>query len=144
MARSDDAQHDLDDLGALLRVQRKRAGLTGVEAARRAGFTQSKLSKIENNLLLPSVEDVRRLAAGLGMAPAAAAQALKLIQRLQHDRAGQRGVLRRGVFTEHAILLAEFGAAGHVAAADPAVVPDWLRTLDYLLASTGTRSDGAA
>ncbi|WP_411711526.1 helix-turn-helix domain-containing protein [Lentzea atacamensis] len=38
---SDDAQHDLDDLGALLRTHRKRAGLTGVEAARRAGFTRS-------------------------------------------------------------------------------------------------------
>lgn len=141
MARSDDAQHDLDDLGALLRAQRKRAGLTGVEAARRAGFTQSKLSKVENNILLPSVDDVRHLTAGLGMGPEAAAQALELIERLQADRTGQRGVLRRGTFSEHAVLLAEFGAAGHVVAADPAVVPDWLRTFDYLLAAAGTLSE---
>lgn len=141
MARSDDAQHDLNDLGALIRAHRKRAKLTGSEAARRAGFTQSKLSKIENGLLLPSPDDVRRLAAGLGMAPNAAAEALALIERLWDDRAGQRGVLRRGAVAEHAALLAGFNATGHVVAADPTVVPDWLRTPGYLLAAAGPQSE---
>ncbi|MGW4215246.1 Scr1 family TA system antitoxin-like transcriptional regulator [Lentzea sp. NPDC004789] len=141
MARSDDAQHDLDDLGALLRTHRKRARLTGSEAARRAGFTQSKLSKVENGILLPSPDDVRRLAAGLGMDPDATAQALDLIERLWNDRAGQRGVLRRNASTEHAALLTKFSAAGHVVAADPAVMPDWLRTHDYVMAAAGSRSE---
>ncbi|GGU51164.1 Scr1 family TA system antitoxin-like transcriptional regulator [Lentzea flava] len=141
MARSDDAQHDLDDLGALLRTQRKRAGLTGVEAARRAGFTQSKLSRIETGLLLPSPDDVRRLAAGLGMEADASARALELIDRLQDEHAARRVVLRRGVITEHTALLAKFGNAGYVVAADPVVVPDWLRTRDYLLAAAGPLSE---
>lgn len=141
MARSDDAQHDLDDLGALIRTHRKKAQLTGVEAARRAGFTQSKLSKIENGLLLPGVDDVRRLAAGLAMDQDATAQALELIDRLQDDHAPCRIVLRRGALTEHAALLARFEGAGYVVAADPAVVPDWLRTRDYLLAAAGPLSE---
>lgn len=141
MARSDDAQHDLDALGALIRTHRKKAGLTGSEAAGRAGFTQSKLSKIENGILLPSPDDVRRLAAGMDMDPDATAHALELVARLQDDVAAQRLVLRRGALTEHAALLTEFGTAGHVVAADPAVVPDWLRTRDYLLAAAGPLSE---
>lgn len=141
MARSDDAQHDLDALGALIRTHRKKAGLTGSEAAGRAGFTQSKMSKIENGVLLPSPDDVRRLAAGMDMDPDATALALELVERLQDDVAAQRLVLRRGALTEHAALLTEFGTAGHVVAADPAVVPDWLRTRDYLLAAAGPLSE---
>ncbi|MEV6718048.1 Scr1 family TA system antitoxin-like transcriptional regulator [Lentzea sp. NPDC051208] len=139
MARSDDAQHDLDDLGVLLRVHRKKARLTGTEAARRAGFTQSKLSKIENGVLLPSPEDVRRLTTALGMDSGTAAHALELIDRLQDDSAARRIVVRRGALTEHTALLAKF--SDYVVAADPAVVPDWLRTREYLLAAAGPLSE---
>jgi transcriptional regulator with XRE-family HTH domain len=141
MARSDDAQHDLDALGALIRTHRKRTQLTGTEAARRAGFTQSKLSKIENGVLLPSPDDVRRLAAGMDMDPDATALALELVERLQDDHMARRIGLRRGAVTAHAALLAKFGDAGCVVAADPAVVPDWLRTRDYLLAAAGPLSE---
>jgi transcriptional regulator with XRE-family HTH domain len=118
MARSDDAQQDLDELGAQLRGYRMLAKVTGAEAARRAGFTQSKLSKIENGVLLPSLDDVQQLIAGLGTDPSSAEQALRLIRSLHDDPYTHRMVLRRGVVAEHA------------------VVPDWLRTRDYLLAAT--------
>ncbi|KOV84020.1 Scr1 family TA system antitoxin-like transcriptional regulator [Nocardia sp. NRRL S-836] len=137
MARSDDAHQDLAELGALLRQHRKRAQLTGTEAARRAGFTQSKLSKIENGLLLPGADDVRRLATGFAMDPASTGHALELVRRLHIEQAADRIVLRRGVVTEHTALLAKLGRNGRVVAADPAVVPDWLRTPAYLLALTG-------
>ncbi|GAA3669299.1 hypothetical protein GCM10022267_64980 [Lentzea roselyniae] len=138
---SDDAQHDLDDLGTLLRTHRKRAGLTGVEAARRAGFTRSRLSKVENGILLPSWEDVRRLTTALGMDSAATGEAVELAHRLEIGQPGRRIVLRRGSLTEHTTLLARLGPTGSVVAAGPAVVPDWLRTRDYLLAS-GPLCDG--
>lgn len=141
MARSDDAQHDLNELGALIRTHRKRAQLTGAEAARRAGFTQSKMSKIENGILLPGPDDVRRLTTALGVDPAAAGEALELARRLEIDQSARRIVLRRGSLTEHAALLARFGTTGRVVAADPAVVPDWLRTRDYLLAVVGPLSE---
>ncbi|SDM26976.1 Helix-turn-helix domain-containing protein [Lentzea albidocapillata subsp. violacea] len=136
MARSDDAQQDLDELGALLRGYRTLAKVTGAAAARRAGFTQSKLSKIENGVLLPSLDDVQQLIAGLGTDPSSAEQALRLIRGLHDDPYTHRMVLRRGVVTEHAALLSRFGACGRVVVAEIAVVPDWLRTRDYLLAAT--------
>jgi transcriptional regulator with XRE-family HTH domain len=141
MARSDDAQHDLDDLGALIRVHRKRAQLTGTEAARRAGFTQSKLSKIENGVLLPTAEDVRLLVVAVDMDADAAARARDLIDGLLDDTTARRIVVRRGALTEHAALLARFGKAGCVVAVDPTVVPDWLRTREYLLAAAGPLSE---
>jgi transcriptional regulator with XRE-family HTH domain len=141
MARSDDAQHDLDDLGALIRTHRKRAQLTGAEAARRAGFTQSKLSKLENGILLPSPDDVRRLTTVLCMDSAATGEALELARRLEIDQSAPRIVLRRGSLTEHTTLLTRFGTTGSVVAADPSVVPDWLRTRDYLLAAAGRLSE---
>jgi transcriptional regulator with XRE-family HTH domain len=136
MARSDDAQQDLDELGAQLRGYRMLAKVTGAEAARRAGFTQSKLSKIENGVLLPSLDDVQQLIAGLGTDPSSAEQALRLIRSLHDDPYTHRMVLRRGVVAEHAALLSRFGACGRVVVAEIAVVPDWLRTRDYLLAAT--------
>jgi hypothetical protein len=99
------------------------------------------MSKIENGILLPGADDVRRLAAGLGMDADATAHALDLIDRLQDDHAARRIVLRRGGFTEHAALLARFRDAGSVVAADPAVVPDWLRTHDYLFTAAGPLSE---
>ena len=141
MARSDDAQHDLDELGALLRTHRKLSGLSGVETARRAGFTQSKLSKIENGVLLPGPDDVRRLTTALRMDSAATGEALELARRLEIDQSAPRIVLRRGALTEHTTLLTRFGSAGSVVAADPSVVPDWLRTRDYLLAAAGPLSE---
>ncbi|HEX7307284.1 helix-turn-helix transcriptional regulator [Lentzea sp.] len=140
MARSDDARHNLDELGALLRTHRKQVGLSGVEAARRAGFTQSKLSKIENGVLLPGPDDVRRLTTALGMSSAATGEALELARLLEIDQSAPRIVLRRGSLTEHTTLLTRFGSTGSVVAADPAVVPDWLRTRDYLLAASGPLS----
>lgn len=139
MTRSDEAQQGLDELGALLREYRTLAKLSGYDAARRAGFTQSKLSKIENGLLLPSLHDVQQLIAGMGTDRSSAEQALRLIRSLHADpRAPRRIVLHRsGVLTEHAALLSQFGSRGRVIMAEIAAIPDWLRTRDYLIAATG-------
>lgn len=48
-------------LSQTLRGLRTRSGLGGTEAGRRAGMSQSKLSKIETCQLLPTVDDVRKL-----------------------------------------------------------------------------------
>ena len=50
-------------LAAELRELRAAAGLGGIEAGRRAGISQSKISKIENQVLRPSPDDVRALTA---------------------------------------------------------------------------------
>ncbi|RDI35374.1 helix-turn-helix transcriptional regulator [Lentzea flaviverrucosa] len=83
MARSAAVQRLLNELGDLLREHRKGAKISGVEAARRAGFSQSKLSKIETGQLWASLTDVRRLARGLRMDQDVTAQAIELMRRLQ-------------------------------------------------------------
>lgn len=75
-----------------LRRLRVAAGLTGTAAARAAGMSQSKISKIENGMLLPSVADVERLVAVLG-AEQAVAEELVGLARTLHTRAESRRVV---------------------------------------------------
>jgi predicted nucleotidyltransferase/DNA-binding XRE family transcriptional regulator len=53
--------------GALLRDARRRAGLTQVELARRAGVTQSVISAYESGARQPSLPTLSRLVAATGL-----------------------------------------------------------------------------
>ncbi|MGE3067379.1 MAG: helix-turn-helix domain-containing protein [Hyphomicrobiaceae bacterium] len=49
-------------LGAIIRTQRKKIGLTLQDVAKKAGFSISYLSQIERNLMTPSVSTLKRVA----------------------------------------------------------------------------------
>ena len=49
-------------LGAIIRTQRKKAGRTLQDVAKKADFSISYLSQIERNLLTPSVSTLKRIA----------------------------------------------------------------------------------
>lgn len=92
------AQHERARLSSLLRELRLDAGLSSSEAARRCGFSQSKLSKIENGMLLPAEADVTAL---LRICQATSGQhtdALALIRRLRNESESARVVLQRGAY----------------------------------------------
>lgn len=55
------AQYEREQLSLRLRELRQAAGLSSAAAARAAGFSQSKLSKIETGALLPSFPDTEAL-----------------------------------------------------------------------------------
>jgi len=55
------------DLGARVRDLRKARGWTLEQAARQAGLARSTLSKIENGLMSPTYEALKKLASGLGI-----------------------------------------------------------------------------
>lgn len=55
------------ELGVRVRGLRNRAGLTIKQVAERAGISPSAISKIENNLLSPTYDNIIRLAQGLGV-----------------------------------------------------------------------------
>ncbi len=57
------AQYEREQLSARLRELRHTSGLSSAVAARTAGFSQSKLSKIETGALLPSFADSEALCA---------------------------------------------------------------------------------
>ena len=57
---------DRADIAEELRRTRERAGLTQAEIARRAGTTQSAVSRMESGRVLPSVAAVVRFAEAVG------------------------------------------------------------------------------
>ncbi|MGH8903006.1 MAG: helix-turn-helix domain-containing protein [Egibacteraceae bacterium] len=96
MEPTERSQHEREDLGSALRRLRKDAGLTGVEAAKRAGMSQSKVSKIETANLLPSVDDVDQLCRALGAPAQLHANLLDRTERLHTEFDTSRAIQRRG------------------------------------------------
>ena len=70
-------------LAGHLRDLRGAAGLGGIEAWRRAGISQSKISKIENKLLRPSPDDVRALCRVYGASPDLEARLVQMAESLR-------------------------------------------------------------
>jgi transcriptional regulator with XRE-family HTH domain len=83
-------------LSRVLRQLRKASKLTGEVVASRASMSQSKLSKIETGLLLPSPDDVERLADVVGASLDAKAQLKELVVLLRGEAKATRVVLHRG------------------------------------------------
>ena len=92
------AQHDRSRLSALLRDLRTDAGLSSSAAARSCGFSQSKLSKIENGMLLPAQADVAALIRLYRATTGQRTDALTLILQLRNESEGARVVLQRGAY----------------------------------------------
>lgn len=79
------SRQDRVKLARTLRDLRERAGLGGVEAGRRAGISQSKISKIENVNLLPSVDDVARLCTVYGASAEDRSELIHLATALREE-----------------------------------------------------------
>src|SRR5438045_3413309 len=79
----DDLGQQRADLAETLRELRKRSGLSGERLGRICGISQSKISKIENGRLLPSLTDVERILAALDVTPDVG-RAVSAIARLAH------------------------------------------------------------
>jgi transcriptional regulator with XRE-family HTH domain len=118
-------------LASALRRLRRRAGLSGEELARRAGWSQSKVSRLETAQSPPSAEDVRRWCEFvhasdderddlLDLAPIVASEVL------QWKRSGRQGLAR--LQRDAADLEATSSA---VRAYTPVVIPGLLQTADY-------------
>ncbi|SES26608.1 Helix-turn-helix domain-containing protein [Lentzea xinjiangensis] len=70
--------------------------MTGVAAARATGMSQSKLSKIETGLLLPSVHDVERLVSELSGTREIRQELVELTRQLHDEVEIRRVILDRG------------------------------------------------
>ncbi len=62
-----EATSERDRLGALLRRERRRRGVSQSALARRTGVPQPAISRIENTEEVPSLERTQRLLSGLGL-----------------------------------------------------------------------------
>ncbi|WP_041836840.1 helix-turn-helix domain-containing protein [Actinosynnema mirum] len=88
------ASASVTELAALLLAARAASGMSGRQAGALAEMSQSKLSKLENGLLAPHVDDVRKLARCYEVAPGVRDRMVELAQAGSLER-------RRRVLLHH-------------------------------------------
>jgi transcriptional regulator with XRE-family HTH domain len=98
MSTPPSSQYDRDRLSAVLRALRSASGLTSREAAAQAGFSQSKLSKVENGALLPSYDDGQALCRVYRATPRQRDEVLDLLRALHDEVESARVILQRGAY----------------------------------------------
>lgn len=143
-----DARARREELSAELLRARLASGLTGAVAGRRAGISQSKVSKVETGRLLPKVADVERLADVYRVAPATRRRLLDLAEEVVREAAHRRAVVHRGVAGRQvAVARAEAAAETVRILALTNLPPQLLRTpardrrLVVVLSESALRSD---
>jgi transcriptional regulator with XRE-family HTH domain len=124
-------QHEREHLAGALREMRVRAGLSGAELARRLGWAQPKISKIETMRQLPTDEDIAAWTAAAG----AAGEAPALMGRLRGARVEYAGVkeafAREGAAGVQQDLLELEDRSARIAEFQPGLIPGPLQTADY-------------
>lgn len=117
--------------GQELRLVRRQAGLTGEAIADRLGWTQPKVSKIENGRQLPTVAEVRAFADAAGADAREVGDLVSRIESLTITVSGWR-TLQRGGIASSQLDLAEIEAqAAVIRRLDPSIVPGLLQTAEY-------------
>lgn len=129
------------ELAATLRRLRQDAGLSGIEAARRAGLSQSTVSRLETGRRAPTVKDVTALCKAY-RAPAKLRAALQATARdLQEGTTSARIVLQRPREMQERISRIEQSSA-LIRSFQPAMVIGLTQTLDYAQAMMSGRISG--
>jgi transcriptional regulator with XRE-family HTH domain len=123
---------DRERLATVLRDLRQSAGMTGVEAARRARMSQPKISKLETGRLLPSAKDVQALLALYQAAPATREELLEVADRLHATMESNRAILRRGAARMQARLSELEHEATTMRYFSPIALPGLLQTAEYM------------
>jgi transcriptional regulator with XRE-family HTH domain len=124
-------------LSATLRQLRVAAGLSGAEAARRAGLTQSKVSRAETGTFLPTEDDVKALCRVYRASPDARRELLDLTRELREGTTSARVVLQRGGWWMQQRIGKLETATARIRNFAPTVVIGLLQTEDYVDALLG-------
>lgn len=85
-----------DELSTTLRQLRADAGLSGMEAAQRAGYSQPKISRFETGRQVPTTEEINTLCQVYRAAPPVRKQLLELAADLSAGTLRARAVLSHG------------------------------------------------
>ncbi|WP_020386668.1 helix-turn-helix domain-containing protein [Kribbella catacumbae] len=133
------------DLATTLRELRRRAGLGGVEAARRAAVSQSKISKLENGRLRADPEDVRILCDVYDVPADERDDLIRLATELKSESQLSRVVLTRGAARLQQQIGQLESRAKLLRSYQPTMVPGLLQTRAYaeLVFSDGLADDDA-
>jgi transcriptional regulator with XRE-family HTH domain len=123
---------DRERLATALRNLRQDAGLTGVEAARRASMSQPKISKLETGRLLPSITDLQALLSLYQADRVTRHGLLEIAGRLHATIESNRTILRRGAAYRQARLSELEHEASSLRYFSPVVLPGLLQTAEYM------------
>ncbi|MEU0878426.1 helix-turn-helix transcriptional regulator [Lentzea sp. NPDC005914] len=121
-----------------LRRLRTEAKMTGTATARATGMSQSKLSKIENGMLLPSVTDVERLVAELAATRETRIELVELARSLHAEAETRRVVLHRGAHRHQQTITRVEARAATSRFFQVNLVPALLQSESYLRIVLGT------
>ena len=123
-------QHDW--LSATLRDLRKKAGLSGMEAARRAGKSQRWVSDIERGKLVPRETDLQALADAYGVKPAVRRQLLRAARDLEPETRRARVIMSRGGWQMQARIGEAEAQAARIRSFQPVMVIGLAQTPAYM------------
>ena len=124
-------------VGVALARLRRRAGLTGQQFGRQIGMSQAKISKIETGAIIPTPDDVERLASALGAQPE---EVERLAQQAEHerDRVTDWRFGRNDPATWQREIAELEEAAGELRVFQPAVISGLLQTSEFARSVLGT------
>jgi transcriptional regulator with XRE-family HTH domain len=100
-----------EDLGRRLRALRESTGESGVRFARRLGWPQSRLSKIENGRQTPTEADIEAWCQAASASAEQRADLLAALAEVHEEYVSWRQQVRRGAFAAKQTELAELEAA---------------------------------
>ncbi|WP_406332874.1 helix-turn-helix domain-containing protein [Streptomyces sp. NBC_00203] len=124
-----------EELASKLRELRKQAGLSGVRLAARCHMSQSKVSRIENGKVRPSLVDVEQILRALD-APARVIDEISALTRMANTEwRNLRELRRKGLGTRQAELKALEASSTHMRYFLLSMVTGLLATPEYVRAS---------
>lgn len=123
------------ELAAKLRELRKQAGLSGVRLAARCNMSQSKVSRIENGKVRPSLVDVEQILRALDAPPRLIEEVSSLARLANTEWRNLRELRRKGLGTRQAELKALEASSAHIRYFLLSMVTGLLATPEYVRAS---------
>lgn len=132
MTNPERAQQERERLSVMLRQLRSASALGSREAAQKAGFSQSKLSKIENGLLLPSEADVVALCRTYRAPAAHRREVVALVAMLRNENESARVILQRGAYRKQQEIGQIEAETAHFREFQPTYILGLLQTPEYM------------
>lgn len=123
-----------------MRELRSSTGLSASRAAREIGITQSRISRIESGLFLPTEEEVTKLADLYRVPATTRRRLLRAVTVLRAEEAPARVVLQRGAWRLQRRIASIEENAAEICGFTNNLIPGLLQTADYARAVFG---DGA-
>jgi transcriptional regulator with XRE-family HTH domain len=120
-----------DELSSILRQLRRDAGLSGMEAAKRAGFSQPKISRFETGRQVPTTDEVRTLCTVYRARPDSRRDLLRLAKDLRQQTTKARTVLSHGAGRMQRRIGRLEAASAVIRGFHPALVFGLLQTENY-------------